>query len=710
MKYGILILAGLIMFSCAKKEPKEMTKLFEYPDTKKVDSVNVYFGTEVSDPYVWLENDTAADVNEWVQAQNAFTENYLTQIPYRDKIKNRLTELWNYPKQGVPFKRGDYYFFFKNDGLQPQSILYIQKSLDEEPELFLDPNKLSEDGTVALTTFAVSKDNKYFAYSIAKSGSDWNEFFIMDIASKTLLNDHLKWIKFSGISWYKDGFFYSHFDAPSKGSELTVKNVGSKVYYHKVGDDQSQDELVYFDAQHPERNFSAWVSDDERFVFLAGTESTSGNSLYFRNLEKGEKQFTAIDRSFDYEYNIIGNIGDTLYIQTNYKADNFRLIAINTNDLTEDNWMEIIPQKDNPMQAVLFAGDKLIVEYMKDVVSRAYAFDYNGKFLYEIKMPGLGTLSGFSGKKDDTIAFYGFTSFTFPSTVYKYDVIKNESSVYFQPEIKFDLDNYETKQVFYESIDGTQVPMFITAKKGLELNGNNPTLLYAYGGFNIPITPSFSVANLVFLENGGVFCVANIRGGSEYGEAWHKAGMRENKQNVFDDFISAAHYLIDQGYTSSEKLAIRGGSNGGLLVGAVMTQKPDLFKVALPAVGVMDMLKYHKFTIGYAWSKEYGSSDDSTEFKYIYAYSPLHNIREGVEYPATLVTTADHDDRVVPAHSFKFIATLQEKHKNEKNPVLIRIETKAGHGAGKSTQKVIDEYTDIWSFVFYNLDVTPIYE
>ncbi len=702
-----LMLAGIVVVSCNKKEEVQ-TQRFHYPETFKSDHVDNYFGIEVADPYQWFENDTTEQVRQWVEAQNEVTHHYLDSIPYRDKIEDRLTELWDYPRYGVPFHKGPYYFYFKNDGLQPQSTLYIQNGLDGETRVFLDPNKLSEDGTVALTAMSVSKDYKYFAYGIARNGSDWNEFYVRDIESGQDLPDHLKWIKFSGIAWYKNGFFYARYDKPTSGSVLSGKNEFHKIFYHTIGTNQSEDKLIYWDPDHPERSFGAQVTDDQRFLLLYGSESTSGTSLYFKNLAKDDAEFTAIDRSFDYEYEVIGNVGDSLYIFTNYKADNYRLVAINTNDLNESNWMEVIPEKEIKLRNVEIAGGKLLAQYIQDVVSKAYLFDLNGKFVNEIELPGPGTMSGFRGELTDTTVFYSFTSFLYPSTIFKYDIATNKSEIFREPEINFNRDDYESYQVFYESRDGTKVPMFITHKKDLVKDGNNPTLLYAYGGFNISITPGFSVSNLVFLENGGVYAVPNLRGGGEYGEAWHKAGMRENKQNVFDDFISAAEYMIAEGYTSSDKLAIRGGSNGGLLIGACMTQRPDLYKVALPAVGVMDMLKFHQFTIGHHWVEEYGSSDDSTQFRYLIAYSPLHNIKESVEYPATLVTTADHDDRVVPAHSFKFISTVQEKYKGN-NPVMIRIETKAGHGAGKSTEKLIKEYADIWSFVFDNLGITPIY-
>ncbi len=684
------------------------TKL-KYPNTKKVDVKDNYFGTIVSDPYRWLENDTAKAVKEWVKEENKVTFDYLSKIPYREKIKQRLEKLWNYPKYSVPFKGGNNYFFFKNDGLQNQSVLYIQKDLESTPEVFLDPNKLSKDGTVSLSTYAVSKDGKYFAYGTASGGSDWNEFFVMDVASKKKLSDDLKWIKFSGIAWYKDGFFYSRYPEPAKGQELVLSNEYHKVYYHKIGTEQSQDSLIYEDKSEPKMTMGAQVTDDERFLIIYLSKGTSNNALYVKDLNDSNSPWMKVIDNFDNNYSVIDNIGDKLLVMTDKSAPMYQLVLIDPKNPEEKNWETILPEQKSVLQSVSIIGGKLFAEYMKDACSHDYMYDLNGKNEEEIKLPGIGTVGGFSGKRDDKTAFYAFTSFTFPTTIYKFDVDTKKSSVLYKPEIDFNFENYITKQIFYKSKDGTKVPMFIVYQKGLKMDGNNPAFLYAYGGFDISINPAFSISRLIFLENGGVLAIPNIRGGSEYGEAWHKAGMLEKKQNVFDDFIAAAEYLIKNKYTSAKKLAINGASNGGLLIGAVTNQRPDLFRVAIPQVGVQDMLRFQKFTIGWAWVGEYGSSDDSAQFQYLYKYSPLQNIKSGLNYPAILVTTADHDDRVVPAHSFKYIATLQEKYKGN-NPVLIRIETRAGHGGGKPTSKVIEEQTDIWSFIFKNLGVKPIYK
>ncbi len=702
--FFIAFLSIIFVYSFIKIEKIKV----EYPKTKKVEQVDNYFGTNVSDPYRWLENDTSAETAEWVKAQNKVTFGYLEQIPFREKIKQRLTKIWNFPKYGVPFKEGNYYFFYKNNGMQNQSVLYIQDGLENEPKVFLDPNTFSKDGTIALGDVQASHDSKYMAYTTSVGGSDWNEINVMEIATGKKLDDQIKWVKFSGIAWKKDGFYYSRYDEPKKGGELSGKNEFHKVYFHKIGNPQSSDKLIYENSKYPLRNYSVSTSEDETFLFLYESEGTSGNSLYLKELSKPNSSFILVAKGFENEYSAIDNNGDKIIIMTNHNAPKNKLIVVSAPYTDNTKWETIIPEQNDVLQSVIPMGGKIITQYMKDASSRAYVYEMNGNKINEIQLPGIGTLGGMSGKKNDNIAFYAYTSFTFPTTIYKYDLKNNKSEIYKKPDIDFKADEYETKQIFYQSIDGTSIPMFIIHKKGIKLDGNNPAMLYGYGGFNISLTPSFSLSRLIFLENGGVYAIANLRGGGEYGEEWHKAGTKLNKQNVFDDFIAAAEYLIKEKYTSSKKLAISGGSNGGLLVGACMTQRPDLFKVAMPAVGVMDMLRFHKFTIGWAWTGDYGSSDDQTMFNYIYKYSPLHNIKEGVNYPATMVTTADHDDRVVPAHSFKFISTLQEKHKGE-NPVLIRIETMAGHGAGKPTSKQIDEASDFWSFVLYNLDVNPIY-
>jgi len=702
---NLLVLTCIIaLAACSEKKIKVM----EYPKTKKGEVVDTYFGVKVADPYRWLEDDKSKETADWVKAENTVTFDYFSKIPFREGIKKKLTKMWNYPKYGTPFFKGKYFFFFKNDGMQNQSVLYIQEGLNGTPKVFLDPNKMAADGTTSLSEYSVSKDAKYFAYGISKGGSDWNEFYVMDVATGKQLDDKLEWIKFSGIAWEKDGFYYSRYDAP-KGSELSVKNENHKIYYHLVGTKQSDDKLIFENKAFPLHNFSAGVTEDESILVISESETTDGNALFVKNLKDKQSKFIKIADGFDFEYSVIDNIGQKLLMFTNKNAPKHKLVLVDLAQPAEENWKDIIPEKEDVLNSVSIANDMLIADYMKDASSRAFMYDFEGHLKSELKLPGIGTLGGFSSEKGNNLAFYSYTSFTFPNTIYKFDVTKNTSEIYKTSDIDFNPDLYEIKQVFYPSKDGTKVPMFIVYKKGIVLNGKNPTLLYGYGGFNVSMQPYFSIGRLMLLENGGVYALANIRGGGEYGEKWYKAGTKLQKQNVFDDFIAAAEYLIANKYTSPEKLAIQGGSNGGLLIGACMNQRPELFKVALPQVGVMDMLRFHKFTIGHAWIGDYGSSDDSTEFKYLYKYSPLHNIKEGVNYPATLVTTADHDDRVVPAHSFKFIATLQAKYKGN-NPVLIRIDTQAGHGAGKSTEKIIDEAADTWAFIFYNLGVKVDYK
>lgn len=685
------------MMSCSEKP-------LQYPPTKKGDVKDTYFGTEVEDPYRWLEDDNSAETAEWVKSQNQLTFGYLEKLPYRNEIKTRLTELWDYPKYGTPFKEAGKYFFYKNNGLQNQSVLYTTTDLAAEPTVLLDPNTLSEDGTAALNSIEISNDGKYLIYQIAKSGSDWNEIFVKDIETGEILPDHILWVKFSGCSWYKDGFFYSAYDKPETGSELSKSNEFQKVYFHKLGTDQSDDQLIVNDPVHAKRMFGAGLTDDKRFLLVSKSEGTSGNALDLKDLSKDKSNFVSLMESYEYDFNPVDNNGDELFVLTNYKAPKYRLIKINTNHPEEANWVDIIPEKKDVLQSVRMIAGKLVANYMTDAHSKTEVYSYDGVLDHEVNLPGIGTVGAFSGKKEESIAYYSYTSFNTPGEIYKYDFTTKQSTLHFRPEVKFNPDDFEVKQEFYASKDGAKIPMFIVNKKGIELNGNNPTLLYAYGGFNISLTPSFSAARMAFLENGGVYVMANLRGGGEYGEEWHKAGTKLQKQNVFDDFIAAAEYLISQKYTSSEKLAIQGGSNGGLLVGAVTNQRPDLFKVALPAVGVMDMLRYQKFTIGWAWADDYGTSADSVEmFKYLFGYSPYHTIKKDVAYPAVLATTADHDDRVVPAHTFKYMARLQEYNMGNKLPLLVRIDAKAGHGAGKPTAKVIEEYTDVWSFVFYHL-------
>ncbi|MGZ4054274.1 MAG: prolyl oligopeptidase family serine peptidase [Bacteroidia bacterium] len=692
-----------VLAACGNNEKKEEQAKLLYPVTKKVDTVDNYFGTKIADPYRWLENDRSAETGEWVKAQNAVTYDYLSKIPFRDKIKKRLTKIWNFEKVTAPFKKQDNYFFYKNDGIQNQSVLYFQVGLNGTPKVLLDPNTLAADGTASLGGLAVSKDSKYLAYSINRAGSDWEEIFVMEIGTGKKLEDDLKWVKFSDIAWKGNGFYYSAYDAPKeKGTELSNKNEYHKVYYHNVGDDQSKDVLVYEDKKHALRNFSAATTEDEKLLLIYGSESTSGTSLAVKELDKSNSSFIQLVDNFDNNYGVVGNDGNNLYVITDKGAPKYQLLKIDIHAKPDyENWQKIIPESSDLLESVSRSNGKFIAKYLKDVTTRLFVFDMDGKKEREIELPGLCKVDALDSDKDDSLAFFSYNTFIAPPVIYKYNMTTNKMSVWFKPVIDFKSDDFETKQVFYTSKDGTKIPMFITCKKGLVLDGNNPCFLFGYGGFNSYYSPEFRMDRALFLENGGVYAIPGLRGGGDYGEDWHKAGTKCQKQNVFDDFIAAAEYLIKEKYTSHDKLAIHGRSNGGLLIGAVMTQRPDLAKVAIPTVGVMDMLRFHKFTIGWSWTSDYGSSDNKDEFNCIIKYSPLHNIKE-VEYPATLVTTGDHDDRVVPAHSFKFIATLQEKQKGN-NPVLIRIDTNAGHGAGKPTSKQIDEFADIWSFVFYNL-------
>ena len=676
-----------------------------YPDTKKVSQEDDYFGTLVKDPYRWLEDDNSAETKEWVKAQNEATENYLSKIPFRDKINNRLEQMWNYPKYGAPFKRGEYYYFYKNDGLQNQAILYRQKGLEAKPEVFIDPNKMSKDGTAAISTPDFSKNEKYAVYFEAQAGSDWQNALVMDVKNKNLLKDELNFIKFSGASWKgDDGFYYSRYPVPDEKNKLTTQNQYHKIYYHPLGSSQSEDVLIYEDKDHPLRTVGAELSEDEHFLIVNKSEGTSGDELWMKDMTNNShgNDFILLVKGFDTEASFIDNEGDKLLVKTNDGAPNYKVVLIDPKNPAKENWKTIIPERKELLQSVGAAGGKLLLVYLQNASSRVYQTDYKGHLERQIKLPGIGSASGFSGNKDDKEIFYSYSSFDYPPAIFRYNIATGKTGLFRKSEVKINADNYKTAQSFFTSKDGSKAPMFITYKKGLKLDGSNPVLLYGYGGFNIPVTPGFSVSNAFFLEQGGVYVVVNLRGGNEYGEAWHKGGMLQNKQNVFDDFISAAEYLIEKKYTNPGKIAIRGGSNGGLLVGAVMTQRPELFKVAIAQVGVMDMLRFHKFTIGWAWATEYGKSDKKEDFENLYKYSPLHNLKSGVKYPATLITTADHDDRVVPAHSFKFAAALQAANDGA-NPTLIRIETKAGHGAGKPTSKQIDEATDIWSFAMYNL-------
>jgi prolyl oligopeptidase len=682
------------------------SQTLDYPDTKKVDTVDTYFGTEVPDPYRWLEDDNSKETEEWVKAQNELTQSYLSKISFRDDIQKRLTEIWDYEKYSAPSKKGEYYFFSKNEGLQEQSVIYYQKGLDGEPEVFLDPNKFSDDGSVSLKGMYFSKDHQYCGYGISRGGSDWTEFYVMNVDDKNKLDDHIKWVKFSGMSWYKDGFFYSRYDKPEEGEKLKAKNEYQKLYYHKLGTPQSEDKLVHQNTDKPKRGFGAQVTDDQKYLIINIWEgSATYNLLSYKNLEE-DSEIKPIITEPEARYWVIDNIGDKFLVQTDYKAPNMKVVMMDPENPSKENWEEIIPESENSLKGVSYVGGRLIASYLEDATTRVKVFDTDGNHLHDVDLPGIGSASGFGGEKDQNEVFYSFSSFTQPTTIYKYNIKENKSELFRKSQVKFEPENFTTKQVFYKSKDGTEIPMFIVHKKGLELDGTNPTLLYAYGGFNISMTPSFRLSIIPLLENGAVYAMACLRGGGEYGEKWHKAGMLENKQNVFDDFIAAAEYLIEENYTNSDKLAIQGGSNGGLLVGAVTNQRPELFEVAIPQVGVMDMLRFHKFTIGWAWVSEYGSSEDSTQFEYLYDYSPLHNIKSGVDYPAVLATTADHDDRVFPAHTFKYMATLQEKDTGDE-PTLVRIETKVGHGAGTSTSKTIDLYADLWSFMLYNMDEKP---
>ncbi|HMO32373.1 MAG TPA: prolyl oligopeptidase family serine peptidase [Lacibacter sp.] len=674
-----------------------------YPVTPRGTDMDNYHGTQIADPFRWLEDDNSEQTKAWVTAQNEVTFNYLNRIPFRNRVKERLEAMWNYPRIGSPSREGDWYYFSKNDGLQNQSVVYRQKVLNGAPEVFLDPNKLSADGTAALGGISFSKSSRYAAFLVAQSGSDWQEIYVMEVAGKKLLADTIRWVKFSGASWKGDeGFYYSRYPEPDSKNRLSKQNQYHKVYFHKLGTTQSEDVLVYEDNAHPLRNAGAGVTEDNRFLVLRTSEGTSGAELRVKNLATGQADFSLLIPGFKTEASVVDHHNGRLLVRINDGAPNYKIVSIDPQKPQPEHWTVVVPEQPEVLQGVGTAGGFLFCSYLKDASTKVFQYTYDGKLVRDIRLPGIGNASGFGGKKSDKEFFYTFTSFNAPPTIYRYNIATGQSGLFRKTETLFNSDAYETKQLFFTSTDGARVPMFLTHKKGLQLDGNNPVLLYGYGGFNIPVTPSFSISNAFWLEQGGIYASVNLRGGNEYGEAWHKAGMLENKQQVFDDFIAAAEWLIANQYTNKGKIAIRGGSNGGLLVGACMTQRPDLFKVALPAVGVLDMLRYHLFTIGWAWAVEYGRSDNPDQFRYLVRYSPLHNLKEGTAYPATLITTADHDDRVVPAHSFKFAARLQEAHRGS-NPVLIRIDTKAGHGAGKPTSKQIEEAADIWSFVLYNM-------
>jgi prolyl oligopeptidase len=683
----------------------------QYPGTKRVDQVDTYFGVKVADPYRWLENENAPDTVQWVEEENKITFDYLQKIPYRQQIRARLEKLYNYPRYSVPFRQGEYFFFFKNDGLQNQSVVYVQRGFQGRPEILLDPNNFSADGTSRLGVFSPSKDARYAAYSISKDGSDWQDLYVMEVTTKKTLSDVVKWVKSSGVAWQGNGFYYSRYDEPEAGKELTSRNENHKVYYHLVGTPQSQDELVYEDRANPQRLHSLSTTEDERFAILYVTERGSGkkgNALFWRDLSQSKAFIPIVPEIGNDRYRVVRNIGSKFLIQTNKNAPNWRVILYDPKDSDEKSWKDVLPEAPEPLQGVGTAGGKLFAIYLKDVTTRAYVYSLDGKRENEIRLPAPGIAGGFGGLQDDQFIFYVFTSFNFPPTIYRYNIASRKSTLFRAPEIPgFKPLDYETKEVFYTSKDGTQVPLFLTYRSGLKRDGNEPTLLYGYGGFNSAVVPGFSSLRLALLEQGFVYASACIRGGSEYGEKWHEQGTKLKKQNVFDDFIAAAEWLIANKYTSPERLAIQGVSNGGLLVGVVANQRPEMFRVVIQQAGVMDMLRFQKFTVGASWIADYGSSDNEAEFKALYSYSPVHNIRAGVQYPAILITTADHDDRVVPAHSFKYAAALQANQAGD-NPILIRIDTKSGHTAS-STTKTLDQTADIYSFIFQNLNLVPQY-
>lgn len=695
-------MASVILAACS-------TQTTTYPKAPTDVTVDNYFGTEVADPYRPLENDTAEATLEWVKAENKITQDYLSKIPFRDDLRRRLTDLSNYGRRGCYWRDNDgMYYFYENDGLRNQSVLYRTAQIGDSAEVFLDPNTLSADGTVALTGTSQSNDGRYTAYTISRNGSDWTEIYVMDTKSGQLLSDHIEWAKFTGAQWQGDGFYYSAYPRPEKGKEFSNANENHQIYYHKIGTPQSADRLIYEDPEHPLHFHSAYVPESEDYLFVIGSGEGFGESLMMKDLRTPGSDWTVIESSQDYEISPLGVIDGKIYLLTSADAERYRIVTADVKAPQRENWKDLVPQQEGVISGVSFTPGHMIVTFEKDANSHAYVYDLDGKQINEIQLPAPGSVGIWSSRRYPEV-FYSFTSFTYPSAIFSYDTAANTSTMLWEPEIKgVDLNGYETRQVFYTSADGTKVPMFITCKKGTELNGKNPTLLYGYGGFNISLTPSFSAMRMLWLENGGVYAIANLRGGGEYGEPWHKAGTKQQKMNVFNDFIAAAEYLIDNGYTSPEYLAIQGGSNGGLLVGATINLRPDLFKVAIPQVGVMDMMRYHLFTIGWNWASDYGTSADSKEMAdYLLSYSPIHNIsNDGTPYPAIMITTADHDDRVVPAHSFKYAATLQAADTGNA-PKLIRIESNAGHGSGKPMSKTIDENADIYSFIFHNMGITP---
>jgi prolyl oligopeptidase len=691
-----------MIIACKEENSKKNTITVNYPKTKTVDSIDTYFGVDVKDPYRWLEDDKSPETETWVKAQNKTTSAYLEKIPFRKTLKERLTSLWNYEKIGAPFVEGDYTYFSKNDGLQNQNVVYRKKG-DSITEVFLDPNTFSKDGTISLDALSFSKDGSILAYSISEGGSDWRKIITINSQSKEVIEDTLIDIKFSSISWFKnEGFYYSSYDKP-EGSELSSKTDQHKVYYHKLGTPQKEDILIFGGVpEEKHRYIFASVTEDSKYLIISPRVSTTGNKLYIKDLSVGKSSFVTILNDTKSDTSIIQNVGSTLYLVTNLNAPNKKIIKVNASNPAPENWVDVIPETENVLTAST-GGGFLFTHYMVDAISKVQQYTFDGVLMSNIVLPGLGTAGGFKGKKEASVLYYSFTNYITPSSIYAFNTKTGQTDLYWKPTIDFNSEAFESHQVFYTSKDGTKIPMMITHKKGIDHKGKNPTILYGYGGFNISLTPAFSIANVIWMEQGGILAIPNLRGGGEYGKSWHDAGTQLKKQNVFDDFIAAAEYLIDQNYTSSDYLALRGGSNGGLLVGAVMTQRPNLAKVALPAVGVLDMLRYHTFTAGAGWAHDYGTANQSKKmFEYLKSYSPLHNIKTGIEYPATLITTGDHDDRVVPAHSFKFAAELQSKQTGN-NPILIRIETDAGHGAGTPVNKIINQYVDIFGFTLYNM-------
>jgi prolyl oligopeptidase len=696
-------IAFCILFSCTNS----LWCQLKYPETKKVDQVDDYFGTKVSDPYRWLENDTAPDTKQWIITEQSFTENYLSEISFRPLIRKKVEKYLNYPRYRSGMKVGDYIFFTKNDGLQNQAVYYYQKGLDGKPAVFIDPNQLSKDGSISVAIDGPSNNKKYMGYHINRNGSDWCTSYFMEIATHKIIKDSISWMKYAGVyGWAGKGFYYVRYPEPARGTELTAIAKYPKVYFHTIGDDLVNDKFIFEDSEHPDMSLFAMTSEDEKLLFIYKTPADNYEVMGTR-IDDGKPDIKLIFKGYDYQYNIIGNLNDTLFVNTNDGAGNFRVVAVNFNNPAKENWKEIIPEKNEKLEYATMVGRKIIACYLENATSKVYQFNVEGKLELKPQLPAIGSAYGFGGFKEDKYVFYDFTSFTFAPCIYKYDIESGRSDIFKNSVYTIDLSNYETEQVFYTSKDGTRVPMFLVHKKGMKKDGSHPVLLYAYGGFDISSTPFFWSPLYVLLENNGIFAMPNIRGGGEYGEAWHRAGMLGKKQNVFDDFIAAANYLVDNNYTVREKLSIMGGSNGGLLIGAMITQQPGICKVAFPEVGVMDMLRFQKYTSGVSWTTEYGSSDSASQFSFLYKYSPLHNIKENVNYPATLILTADHDDRVVPMHSFKFAATLQEKQSG-KNPILIRISTNQGHGAsGSSLTKNIENWTDIYSFMFYNMNLVP---